>query len=157
MSLAATSLPSSRSIATLITSIAVILAAYEIGRQALIGPERIPDVALALPVAFFCLVAALVFGLMQMRAGERLNSLALKADARDYLADSFSTGVVLLGLVATSFGWHVDRWAAAVVSLFVFRAGGELLVMAVKDLLDGAIDRETEREIIQMVEGCPRV
>lgn len=82
---------------------------------------------------------------------------ALKADARDYLADSLSTGVVLLGLVATSFGFALDRWAAVVVSLFVFRAGGELLFMAVKDLMDGAIDRETEREIIQMVEACPRV
>ena len=144
-------------VATLVTSIAVIIAAYEIGRQALFGPETLPDVGLALPVTFFCLVVALVFGVLQMRAGERLNSPALKADARDYLADSLSTGVVLLGLVATSFGFALDRWAAAIVSLFVFRAGGELLFIAVKDLMDGAIDRETEREIIQMVEGCPRV
>lgn len=144
-------------IATLVTSIAVIVAAYEIGRQALFGPERLPDVALALPVTFFCLVVALTFGLMQMRAGERLNSPALKADARDYLADSLSTAIVLIGLVASGLGWPVDRWAAAAVSLFVFRAGGVLLMMAVKDLMDGAIDRETEREIIGLVEACPRV
>ncbi|MFH1216724.1 MAG: cation diffusion facilitator family transporter [Pseudomonadota bacterium] len=144
-------------VATLVSAIAVIVAGYEIGRQALFGPERMPDVAIALPVTVFCLAVALIFGFLQMRAGERLHSPALKADARDYLADSLSTAVVLIGLVATSLGWPLDRWAAAGVSLFVFRAGGELLLMAVKDLLDGAIDRETEREIIQMVETCPQV
>ncbi len=144
-------------VATLVTSLAVIIAAYEIGRQAVLGPERLPDVALALPVTVFCLVVALVFGLQQLRAGERLNSPALKADARDYLADSLSTGVVLVGLIATSIGWPVDRWAAAAVSLFVFRAGGVLMITALKDLMDGAIDRETEREIIKMVEACPQV
>ncbi|OKY75901.1 MAG: cation diffusion facilitator family transporter [Desulfobulbaceae bacterium DB1] len=144
-------------IATLVSAVAVLVAGYEIARQALVGPERLPDVAIALPVTVFCLAAALIFGFVQMRAGERLNSPALKADARDYLADSLSTAVVLVGLVATSLGWPLDRWAAAAVSLFVFRSGGGLLLMAVKDLLDGAIDRETEREIIQMVEAYPRV
>lgn len=144
-------------IAALVTSIAVLLAGYEIGRQALLGPERSPDVAIALPVAIVSLIVALSFGLVQQRAGKKLNSPALIADARDYLADSLSTGVVLLGLAASWFGYSVDRWAAAIVSLFVFRAGGQLLLTAIKDLLDASIDRDTERAMIQMVEAHPRI
>lgn len=144
-------------IAALVTSIAVLLAGYEIGRQALLGPERLPDVAIALPVAIVSLIVALSFGLIQQRAGKKLNSPALIADARDYLADSLSTGVVLLGLAASWFGYSVDRWAAAIVSLFVFRAGGQLLLSAIKDLLDASIDRDTERAMIQMVEAHPRI
>ena len=144
-------------VATLVTSIAVIIAAYEIGRQALFGAERLPDVTIALPVAAFSLVVALFFGLYQLREGKRLNSPALLADARDYLADALSTGIVFIGLLATKFGYAVDRWAAAVVSLFVFRAGAALLITALKDLLDASIDRETERKIIQMVESHPRI
>ncbi len=144
-------------VATLVTSIAVIIAAYEIGRQAIFGAERLPDVAIALPVAALSLVVALVFGLYQQREGKRLNSPALQADARDYLADALSTGVVLIGLLATKFGYPVDRWAAAVVSLFVFRAGAALMITALKDLLDASMDRETEREIIKMVEQHPRI
>ena len=144
-------------VATLVTSVAVIVAAYEIGRQAVFGTQRLPDVAVALPVALVSLLVALGFGLYQLSAGRRLNSPALQADARDYLADALSTGVVLIGLVATRFGYAVDRWAAAVVSLFVFRAGVALLVNALKDLLDASIDRETEREIIRMVEAHPRI
>jgi cation diffusion facilitator family transporter len=144
-------------VATLVTSIAVIIAAYEIGRQALLGTDKLPDVAIALPVAALSLLVALFFGIYQLREGRRLNSPALQADARDYLADALSTGIVLIGLIAAKFGYPVDRWAAAVVSLFVFKAGAGLLISALKDLLDASIDRETEREIIQMVERHPRI
>ncbi len=144
-------------IATLTTSIAIIIAAYEIGRQAFFGTERLPDITIALPVACISFVVTLLFGILQLRAGKRLNSPALIADARDYLADALSTGIVLLGLVAGSFGYHVDRWAAAIVALFVFRAGTSLLINALKDLLDASIDRETEREIIRLVEEHPRI
>ncbi len=144
-------------VATLVTSIAVIVAAYEISRQALFGAERLPDVGIALPVAALSLLVALFFGIYQLREGRRLNSPALQADARDYLADALSTGIVLVGLLATHFGYAVDRWAAAVVSLFVFRAGASLMITALKDLLDASIDRESERNIIDMVEQHPRI
>ncbi len=64
-------------VATLVTSIAIILAAYEIGRQALLGSEKMPDIAMALPVAFVCLLLSLGFGLLQLRAGKRLNDPGL--------------------------------------------------------------------------------
>ncbi|RUM34795.1 MAG: cation diffusion facilitator family transporter, partial [Desulfobulbus sp.] len=55
-------------VATLITSIAVIVAAYEIGRQAFFGTNRLPDTAIALPVAAVSLIVALCFGLYQLKA-----------------------------------------------------------------------------------------
>ena len=144
-------------VATLVTSMAILLAGYEIGRNAIFGSHGIPNVALALPVAACSLIVTWVFGFYQLRAGRRLNSPALIADARDYLADSLTTGVVLLGLIGSHFGYALDRWAAAVVSVFVFRSGGQLLLMALKDLLDASIDRDTERDIIRLVESHPQV
>jgi cation diffusion facilitator family transporter len=144
-------------VATLVISIVIIVAAYEIGRQAMFSSDNLPDLVLALPVAVISLIVALLFGIYQLREGRRLNSTALEADARDYLADALSTGVVLVGLVATHFGFQVDRFAAAIVSLFVFRAGALLIVTALRDLMDVSMDRETEREIIRMVEEHPRV
>ncbi|MEN8139882.1 MAG: cation diffusion facilitator family transporter [Thermodesulfobacteriota bacterium] len=144
-------------VATLISAIVVILAGYEIGRQALLGDISRPDLGLALPVTIACFFISLSFGLIQLRASRRLNSLALEADARDYLADSLSTGVVLLGLLASFWGWELERWATAGVSLFVLRVGVHLLTSALRDLLDASIDRETEMQIRQLVEVCPRV
>ncbi len=144
-------------VATLVTSIAVIIAAYEIARQAVFGTKQLPEVAVALPVAGVSLLVALFFGVYQLREGRRLNSPALQADARDYLADALSTTIVFLGLLATKFGYAVDRWAAAIVALFVFRAGAALLLTSLKDLLDASMDREMERKIIAMVEEHPRI
>ncbi len=144
-------------IATMIVSGGILLAAYEIGRKSLFGSPSDPDVTIAIPVASVSFVIALVFGLVQLRAGKRLNSPALIADGRDYIADSLCTGVVLLGLMASWFGYSVDRWAAAIVAIFIFRSGCLLLKMALKDLLDASIDRDTEREIIKFIESHPRV
>ncbi len=144
-------------LATLVTSVAVILAGYEIGRQALLGPSTLPDVALTLPVALISLVITLAFGLYQLRTGRRLHSKALEADARDYLADGMSTSVVVISLIGASFGLELDRWAAGGVSVFVFWSGGALLWRALRDLMDEAVDRETEREIIGLIESHPKV
>jgi len=51
----------------------------------------------------------------------------------------------------------LDRWAAGVVSVFVFWSGGNLLWRAARDLMDQAIDRDTEREIIELAESHPFV
>jgi len=144
-------------IATLISSLAVLLAAYEIGKKSLFEDHQIVDVGVALPVACLSLLLSLSFGVYQLKAGRRFNSPALVADAKDYLADGLSTSVVLVGLAGSYFGYNLDRWAAALVSVFVFRAGGVLLLAALKDLLDAAIDRDTEREIIRLVEEHPSV
>ncbi len=144
-------------VATLVTSIAIILAGYEIGRRALLGPGTIPDVKLALPVALVSLVLTFSFGFYQLRMGRRFHSPALVADAKDYLADGMSTGVVVISLVGAYFGLNLDRWAAGAVALFVFWSGGQLLWRAVLDLMDEAIDRDAEREIISLVMSHPRV
>ncbi|MBN2123733.1 MAG: cation transporter [Deltaproteobacteria bacterium] len=144
-------------VATLVTSAAIILAGYEIGRRALLGPKTLPDVSTALPVALSSLVVTVAFGLYQLHQGRRLHSPALVADARDYLADGLSTALVVVSLIGASFGVNLDRWAAGAVALFVFWSGGQLLWRAVRDLMDEAVDRGTERAIIHLVQSHPRV
>ena len=144
-------------VATLVTSVAIILAGYEIGRRALLGPGTLPEVSIALPVALGSLVVAISFGLYQLHVGRKLHSPALMADARDYLVDGISTGLVVIGLLGSYLGLNLDRWAAGAVAIFVFSSGGQLLWRALRDLMDEAIDREAEREIIAMVESHPRV
>jgi len=109
------------------------------------------------PVAVFSLVVTIIFGLFQLHAGKRLHSIALEADARDYMADGLSTSVVIISLIGTYFRLHLDRWAAGIVAIFVFWSGGQLLWRALRDLMDEAIDRNTEREIIGLVESHARV
>jgi len=63
----------------------------------------------------------------------------------------------VISLIGAYFGLRLDRWAAGVVAVFVFWAGGQLLWRALRDLMDEAIDRNTEREIIELIEAHPCV
>jgi hypothetical protein len=48
-------------VATLVTSVAVIVAGYEIARRAILGPDKLPEVTVALPVAVASLLITLAF------------------------------------------------------------------------------------------------
>jgi predicted Fe-Mo cluster-binding NifX family protein len=63
----------------------------------------------------------------------------------------------VFSLIGAYFGITLDRLAAGVVSIFIFWSGGNLLLRAVRDLMDEAIDRDTERKIVSLVESHPRV
>ena len=144
-------------LATLFISMVIMITAYEIARSAFFGPERMPDARLGIIVSACTLAVSFSFGFFQLREGKRLNSPALVADARDYLTDSLSTAAVLAGFIGIKLGYSLDKWMAIVVSIFIFKVGVSLMVMAVKDLMDAAVDRETERKIIKFVESHARV
>jgi cation diffusion facilitator family transporter len=144
-------------IAALVTSVGVLIAGYEVCRRAILESDTLPNVTVALPVALTSLVVTLAFGLYQRRCSKQFHSMALEADARDYLVDGLSTLIVVVSLIGSSFGFHLDRWAALAVAAFIFWSGGQLLRRALADLMDEAIDRQTERKIIELVESHPRV
>ncbi|MFP4477434.1 MAG: cation diffusion facilitator family transporter [Desulfatibacillaceae bacterium] len=144
-------------IAQLVTSVAILLAGYEIARTAILEKSHLPSTEIALPVTLGALLATFGFGLYQIRQGRRLSSPALSADGRDYLVDSISTLVVLASLVGAYFHVELDKYAAVVVAGFIFWSGGGLMVHAMRDLMDQSIDRETERDIIRRVEDHRRV
>jgi cation diffusion facilitator family transporter len=144
-------------LATLVSALAIVLAGYEIARHAILDEPTIPLVGVALPAAMISLLVTVSFGLLQLGQGRRLHSPALKADARDYLIDGLSTTLVIVGLLGAWLGLNLDRWAAAAVSCFVFWSGGQLLWRALCDLMDQAIDRETERALIRTAEEDPLV
>ena len=144
-------------IAALLTSAAILLAGYEIARAALLSEGGVPDPRIALPVALASILVTFGFGLYQIREGRRLGSPALRADGRDYLVDGISTLIVLASLIGSYFHVALDKYAAVVVAGFIFWSGGELMWHSLRDLMDEAIDRDTERAIIKMVENHPRV
>ncbi len=144
-------------IAALVTSVVILLAGYEIARAAFISQGGLPSIRVALPITVVSLLVTFGFGLYQLRTGRSLSSPALIADAQDYLVDSISTVVVLISLTGAYFGVALDRWAAILVAGFIFWSGGKIMWRALRDLMDEAIDRNTEREIIRLIENHPRV
>ncbi len=93
----------------------------------------------------------------EMRVGERYGSPSLVADGRQFRADVLTEMVVFAALAGQFFGLPLDRVAAAVISLFIVRAGWEILVSGMRVLLDASIDPATLRKIEDAIDAHPEV
>lgn len=118
-----------------------------IGR--LIEGGRAPDLQ---PIMFFVLAGAMVVNSgvawREARAGRRLGSELLRADARHTASDVLVTAGVLVGLILTrAFGWvWADAVLALLVALVVARSGYEILRDTIPVLVD---ERATDPQAIE--------
>jgi predicted Fe-Mo cluster-binding NifX family protein len=79
------------------------------------------------------------------------------ADAQEYRAHVFSSGVVLLALVGQMVGLPLDRIAALAIVVLIAKTGWELLVDGMRVLLDASLDIETLGQVRTILEGDPQV
>jgi cation diffusion facilitator family transporter len=93
------------------------------------------------------------------RAGKRLSSVLLKADARHTGADVLVTASVLGGLFMVSRGWSAaDAWLGIIVAVLIARSGWEILRHAVPPLVDhAAVDATRIRRFVSDVPGVSAV
>src|SRR5918995_5498459 len=133
----------------------IIIAAAWIGVTAwerLLDPQPLQNLGLGLSIT---LVAAAVNGgvaLVLLRAGRRLRSITLRADAQHLLTDVWtSLGVVLGVLMVQLTGWLVlDPLIGLVVAANIVWTGFRLLRDTAEGLLDRALPPE-EQELISAV------
>lgn len=114
------------------------LVSAAIGR--LLGDATAPRVDL---LTFAVLSATMgvnvIVAALEARAGRRLNSLLLRADARHTGADVLVTASVLGGLLLVGLGWSAaDAWLGLIVAVLIARSGWEILRQAVPALVDRA-------------------
>ena len=130
----------------------ILVAAVSIGVAAwnrLLAPQPLEQVGLGL---LLTLVASAVNGsvaLILLRAGRRLRSVALRADAHHLLTDVWTSGGVVLGIALVQLtGWLIlDPVIALLVAANIVWAGIRLLRETGYGLLDSALPA-TEQQII---------
>ena len=99
-------------------AILIFFTGYEIAKEALFAePEATTVNGWMLAGVALSAVIPLAFSVYEMRVGRELNSPSLMADAQEYRAHVFSSGVVFLALIGQMIGYPVDRYAALVLSL----------------------------------------
>lgn len=83
-----------------------------------------------------------------LRVGERIRSTMLVANAWHARSDAASSLVVALGIIANLAGFSIaDPLAALVVGLMIARMGWKFFSTSFADLMDRAVDAETETRI----------
>jgi cation diffusion facilitator family transporter len=94
-------------------------------------------------------VLNLGWGLVLLRAGRRLRSPALAADARHLLSDVVTSAGVLAGFalaVTTGLAW-LDPALAAATALYILISGG----MVIRDSVGGLMDEAPAAEIVARI------
>jgi cation diffusion facilitator family transporter len=130
----------------------IIIAAVWIGATAwgrLMNPQPLENVGLGLSVT---LVATALNGgvaLVLLRAGRRLRSITLRADAQHLLTDVWTSLGVVVGLVMVQLtGWMVlDPLIALLVAANIVWTGVRLLRDTAQELLDRSLAPEELKKI----------
>ena len=134
----------------------ILIAAIWIGLTAwdrLMDPQPLQNVGLGLGVT---LAASAINGgvaLVILRAGRRLRSITLRADAQHLLTDVWtSLGVVVGVLTAQLTGWYVlDPLIALLVTANILWTGMRLLRDTAHGLLDRALPPEDRKAITEVL------
>jgi cation diffusion facilitator family transporter len=143
---------------TVILALMTFVTAYEIARNALLG--AVTDAHVNVWMLGGTIVATaipLIFSRFELQAGREANSPALIADAREYQAHVFTTGVVFAALLAQWLNVPLDRIAALLIVIAISKTGWELLSDGMRVLLDASLEPDTLLQIRELMLAEPAV
>jgi cation diffusion facilitator family transporter len=145
-------------VVAVVLAVMIFVTAYEIARDALLEPTRLATVdPWMLGGVVVATVIPLAFSHFELRAGKAANSPALIADAREYRAHVFTTGIVFAALLAQWFNFPLDRAAALVIVVAIGKTGWDLLSDGMRVLLDASLDADTILQIREIITAEPTV
>ena len=144
---------------SLISALFIFFAGYEIVHTVLFREQslRTQYLPYAMAGVLVTMVITFLFSRYELRLGEKIGSPSLIADAQHIRTDMLSSGVILCGLVGGFFRWPLDRVAALVVVVFVFRAGFNIFLDAIRVLLDASLDFESMDKVKTAILAHPQV
>ncbi len=127
--------------------------------QKLQNPGLIPEVhSSALAVALLALVSKEVLFRYLLHVAKRVRSSMLAANAWHARSDAASSLVVAIGILANISGFPLaDPLAALIVGLMIVRMGWKFFFVSFNDLMDQAVDEDTEKRIRNHLLSTPGV
>lgn len=137
---------------TLIFIAAVTIAIASVRR--LFDPQPLEQLGLGLAVSVIAALLNLGVARILLRAGRQYRSITLEADAKHLMTDVWTTGGVLVGVVAVALtGWEVlDPLIALAVAVQIVIAGTKLVRQSVYGLMDTALPADELQQIVEILE-----
>ncbi len=145
-------------VVTVVLAVMIFVTGYEIARDALLSAPRPATVnPWMLGSVLVATAIPLIFSHFELRVGRAANSPALIADAKEYRAHVFTTGVVFAALLSQWFDLPLDRVAALVIVVAIGKTGWDLLSDGMRVLLDASLDPDTLLQIREIITAEPTV
>jgi cation diffusion facilitator family transporter len=152
-------------VTSIVIALFILIAGYEIIREILSPVGSLLRISLSYIILLFAgTVATLLFGQYAISIGRRTESPTLIAEGRHRQVDVLSSIVVLVSVVLSYFGLDlnifgvtIDQIGAALILIFIARAGWALLSDGMRVLLDASIDFSTLDSIREIIRSEPLV
>lgn len=136
---------------SLIIAVIVVLVGIELLESSvkkIITPEEVTFSIAALLALIFSIGVKLWMSFFNMKLGKKINSTVMIATAKDSRSDVIATAASLIALVASVFtDLPIDGIMGIIVSVFILKAGYEILKDTVDELLGKPADPEIVEEI----------
>ncbi|MGA8833746.1 MAG: cation diffusion facilitator family transporter [Desulfomonilaceae bacterium] len=127
------------------SSFFIFYAAYEITSQAVFEtcPGGITNVVLVTAGLALIMAVTTLFSRYELKIGLEVGSPSLVADAKHVSTDILASSVILFGILGTYWGYPIDRYIAMLVAILVAYTGAQIMIEAVKVLLEATLDYPT--------------
>lgn len=137
----------------LIVSIAILLMGFELGKSSfekILHPEAIEFSMLSVVLLIAAILVKFYMFIYNNLVAKKIDSVVLKATAKDSLSDMASTSVVLIStIVCAKTGLAIDGWCGILVAILILLAG----YGALKDTIAPLLGQPPEQEFIDKIEA----
>lgn len=124
----------------------------------IITPETPEYTAVTLIIIAVAVAVKIALGTFFMRTGKRVNSDSLSASGKDALMDAvISTSVLVAAAVYLIWGISLEAYLGVIISVFILKAGFDVLRDTISQILGERIDSELSRQIKEELASYPGV
>ncbi|MBR3641708.1 MAG: cation transporter [Oscillibacter sp.] len=124
----------------------------------IVHPEKAEYSALSLVILAAAVAVKFFLGRYVTAQGKRAESAALEASGADASFDAIiSLSVLVCALIARFFGVSLEAYVGAVISVFILKAGVEMISGTLDDILGARADADTARRIKEVIVSEPEV
>lgn len=148
-------------IVSLIVSILIIFAGYEIAQESykrifISYDLKIPLLAIA--VAVLDAIIIFLLGSYEVKVGEKINSQSLIIDGKESRLHIISSLLVAVGIISSFFGiLGVEGIVGLLLSLLIFKVGIESVKDSVYALMDVSPSKEIEQAVKDVLNSIPDI
>lgn len=124
----------------------------------IISPEKPSYTAVSLIIIAAAIAAKLLLGRYVKTQGKAVNSGALEASGQDALFDAIvSSSVLASALIYIAWGVSLEAYVGVLIAVLIIKAGVEMLLENVDDILGHRADAEDARAVKQALTSEPEV
>ena len=124
----------------------------------IINPVEPEHSALSLAIISVAIVVKIALGLFVRKQGKKVKSDLLMSSGTDALFDAIlSTAVLVSAVILLVFKFNIEAYVSVAISLFILKAGLEIIFEAVDDMLGHRVEAEYTRKVKESVNSFDEV